>query len=93
MLQKKKFPKKLLKKKKMMMKKMMKMTKMKKKKELLTHWILCVKNVPRPLLVSHLITISTSVLRESPKNKKNQIMNTNTTKKIVLKSFSICNTV
>ena len=87
MLQKKKFPKKLLKKKKMMMK--MK----KKKKKLLTHWILCVKNVPRPLLVSHLITISTSVLRESPKNKKNQIMNTNTTKKIVLKSFSICNTV
>lgn len=90
MLQKKKFPKKLLKKKKMMMKMMMKM---KKKKKLLTHWILCVKNVPRPLLVSHLITISTSVLRESPKNKKNQIMNTNTTKKIVLKSFSICNTV
>ena len=88
MLQKKKFPKKLLKKKKMMMKMMMKM-----KKKLLTHWILCVKNVPRPLLVSHLITISTSVLRESPKNKKNQIMNTNTTKKIVLKSFSICNTV
>lgn len=91
MLQKKKFPKKLLKKKKMMMKMMMKMKK--KKKKLLTHWILCVKNVPRPLLVSHLITISTSVLRESPKNKKNQIMNTNTTKKIVLKSFSICNTV
>lgn len=90
MLQKKKFPKKLLKKKKKMMKMMMKM---KKKKKLLTHWILCVKNVPRPLLVSHLITISTSVLRESPKNKKNQIMNTNTTKKIVLKSFSICNTV
>lgn len=90
MLQKKKFPKKLLKKKKMMMKMMMKM---KKKKKLLTHWILCVKNVPRPLLVSHLITIFTSVLRESPKNKKNQIMNTNTTKKIVLKSFSICNTV
>lgn len=91
MLQKKKFLKKLLKKKKKMMKMMMKM--MKKKKKLLTHWILCVKNVPRPLLVSHLITISTSVLRESPKNKKNQIMNTNTTKKIVLKSFSICNTV
>lgn len=91
MLQKKKFPKKLLKKKKMMMKMMMKMKK--KKKKLLTHWILCVKNVPRPLLVSHLITIFTSVLRESPKNKKNQIMNTNTTKKIVLKSFSICNTV
>lgn len=91
MLQKKKFPKKLLKKKKMMMKMMMKMKK--KKKKLLTHWILCVKNVPRPLLVSHLITISTSVSRESPKNKKNQIMNTNTTKKIVLKSFSICNTV
>lgn len=91
MLQKKKFPKKLLKKKKKMMKMMMKMKK--KKKKLLTHWILCVKNVPRPLLVSHLITISTSVLRESPKNKKNQIMNTNTTKKIVLKSFSICNTV
>lgn len=91
MLQKKKFPKKLLKKKMMMMKMMMKMKK--KKKKLLTHWILCVKNVPRPLLVSHLITISTSVLRESPKNKKNQIMNTNTTKKIVLKSFSICNTV
>ena len=91
MLQKKKFPKKLLKKKKMMMKMMMKMKKKKKKR--LTHWILCVKNVPRPLLVSHLITISTSVLRESPKNKKNQIMNTNTTKKIVLKSFSICNTV
>ena len=91
MLQKKKFPKKLLKKKKMMMKMMMKMKK--KKKKLLTHWILCVKNVPRPLLVSHLITISTNVLKESPKNKKNQIMNTNTTKKIVLKSFSICNTV
>lgn len=91
MLQKKKFLKKLLKKKKKMMKMMMKM--MKKKKKLLTHWILCVKNVPRPLLVSHLITIFTSVLRESPKNKKNQIMNTNTTKKIVLKSFSICNTV
>lgn len=90
MLQKKKFPKKLLKKKKMMMKMMMKM---KKKKKLLTHWILCVKNVPRPLLVSHLITISMNVLKESPKNKKNQIMNTNTTKKIVLKSFSICNTV
>lgn len=90
MLQKKKFPKKLLKKKKKMMKMMMKM---KKKKKLLTHWILCVKNVPRPLLVSHLITISMNVLKESPKNKKNQIMNTNTTKKIVLKSFSICNTV